>query len=208
MRWSSWASGWLWSTTWWAPSARTQSRVSGREALAMTVRLVSRAASWVRMEPTPPAAPMISSALPPGCLPGSTPKRSNSSSQAVIAVSGSAAACAKSSDLGAWPTMRSSTRCSWLFVPGRAIEPAYQTRSPGWNSVTCGPTALTMPLASQPSTLYSCPSAGAALLRTLVSTGFTDIALTSTSRSRPVATGSGRVMSSSASACAIGWGVW
>ena len=86
------------------------------------------------------------------------------------------------------------------------MEPAYQTRSPGLNSVTSGPTALTMPLASQPSTLCVCPSAGAPLARTLVSTGLTDTALTSTSRSRPVATGSGRVMSISDSGWLMAWG--
>ena len=119
----------------------------------MIVRLVSRAASCVRMEPTPPLAPMMSRVFWVGCLPGATRRRSNSSSHAVMVVSGSAAASAKSSDFGAWPTMRSSTRCSSLLVPWRAMEPAYQTRSPGWNSVTSGPTARTMPLASQPSTL-------------------------------------------------------
>ncbi|MOA58640.1 hypothetical protein D3C78_1830660 [compost metagenome] len=77
----------------------------------------------------------------------------------------------------------------------------------GWNSVTSGPTALTMPLASQPSTLYSWPSAGVALLRTLASTGLTETAFTSTSRSRPVATGSGSVMSSRASGAVMAWGV-
>ncbi len=76
------------------------------------------------------------------------PKRSNSTSQAVIEVSGRAAAAAKSSVFGLRPTMRSSTRWNSLLVPGRTIEPAYQTSSPGLNNVTSGPTAATTPVAS------------------------------------------------------------
>ena len=45
--------------------------------------------------------------------------RSNSSSQAVSAVSGSAAASANRSVAGMRPTMRSSTRWYSLLVPGR-----------------------------------------------------------------------------------------
>ena len=43
---------------------------------------------------------------------------------AVIAVSGMAAACAKSRRLGFLPTMRSSTRWNSLFAPGRVTSPA------------------------------------------------------------------------------------
>ena len=45
-------------------------------------------------------------------------------SHAVMLVSGSAAACAKFSERGFSAAMRSSTRCSSLLVPARAIEPA------------------------------------------------------------------------------------
>ncbi len=153
--------------------------------------LVSLLANWVRIEPTPPAAPTISSvspALPPSC----TPRRWNSNSQAVIAVRGSAAAAAFSSERGFSATMRSSTSCSSLLLPGRPSAPAYHTSSPGVNSVTASPTAFTTPTASQPSTR------GVSALnpaRTLVSTGFTEMALTSTSRSCPCACGSGRSIS-------------
>ena len=76
----------------------------------MTVRSVSALASWMAMEPTPPAPPMIRIAF---AAPGTvffTSSRSNSVSHAVIAVSGSAAASALESDFGFGPTMRSSTR--------------------------------------------------------------------------------------------------
>src|SRR4029077_12282602 len=47
--------GRLWSATCEAPSLRTQSVVSGRDAVAITVKPVRRAASWIMIEPTPPA---------------------------------------------------------------------------------------------------------------------------------------------------------
>ncbi len=104
------ARGLVWSMTWWAPSVRLHSAVSGREAVAITVRSVSCRASWVAMEPTPPAPPTISSA---GAAPGTglrRSSRSNRASQAVIAVSGIAAASAKDRVAGFAPTIRSSTR--------------------------------------------------------------------------------------------------
>jgi hypothetical protein len=55
------ANGWLWSITCWAPRLLAQSWVCGREAVAMTVRAVSLRASWMAMEPTPPAPPTTSS---------------------------------------------------------------------------------------------------------------------------------------------------
>ncbi len=71
----------------------------------MTVSFASTLASWMPMEPTPPAPPMMSTDLP-SCSPFSeTPRRSNSASHAVMAVSGSAAACAKSSDAGLCPAI-------------------------------------------------------------------------------------------------------
>jgi len=50
--------------------------------------------------------------------------RSNSASQAVMVVSGMAAASAKERLGGLGPTILSSTRCSWQFVPGRWLLPA------------------------------------------------------------------------------------
>ncbi len=76
------------------------------------------------IEPTPPAPPMISSVRGSTLLPGTAPSRSNSNSQAVMEVSGSAAACANDSDFGLLPTMRSSTRWNCELVPWRRIEPA------------------------------------------------------------------------------------
>ena len=82
------------------------------EAVASTVRSVSCRASCTAIDPTPPAPPMISTA---GAASGTgrvTSRRSKSISQAVIAVSGSAAASAQPRVDGLFPTMRSSTRCS------------------------------------------------------------------------------------------------
>ena len=53
----------------------------------------------MRIEPTPPAPPMIRSVRGSTLLPGTAPRRSNSNSQAVIEVSGRAAACANDSAL-------------------------------------------------------------------------------------------------------------
>ena len=107
-----------------APSFFTQATDSGREALAVTRRRASFLASWMAIEPTPPAPPRISSRLPSWPPVFEIPRRSNSPSQAVMVVSGSAAASAKESLRGFAPTMRSSTRCSSLFVPGRWLLPA------------------------------------------------------------------------------------
>ena len=90
----------------------------GREAVAITVRF-EILASWMPIEPTPPAPPMISIDLP-----GWTFMRSWNASQAVIEVSGIAAACAKSSFFGLRPTMRSSTRWNSLLQPARVTSPA------------------------------------------------------------------------------------
>ena len=84
--------------------------ISARVAVATTVKPVSRRANWIRIEPTPPAPPVIRSVWGSTLLPGTALKRSNNSSQAVIDVSGSAAACANESVFGLLPTMRSSTR--------------------------------------------------------------------------------------------------
>ena len=96
----------------------------GREAVAMTRAPLRRRANWIAMEPTPPA-PAVISRVPASCgRPRRSCSRSNRASQAVIVVSGMAAACAKSSVRGLCPTMRSSTRCSSALVPLRAREPA------------------------------------------------------------------------------------
>ena len=106
-----------WSTTSSAPSSFTQATVSGREAVAMTLRPASLA-SWMPIEPTPPAPPMMRIVFPASLPPRSIFMRSKNASQAVIAVSGMAAACAKSRRLGFLPTMRSSTRWNSLFAAG------------------------------------------------------------------------------------------
>lgn len=186
-----------------ASRAETQAWVSAREAVPITFRPVSRRASWTRIEPTPPAAPTTSRLWPWSALPSTICKRSKSSSQAVMVVSGRAAAWAKSRLFGRCPAMRSSTRCSSLLLPGRVISPAYQTRSPGRNRLTSLPTARTTPAASQPSTL-AWPASGWARWRTLVSTGLTEMARTSTSRSRGPGVGSGSSRSSRASGWSMG----
>ena len=61
----------------------------------MTLRPASLA-SWMPIEPTPPAPPMMRIDLPASLPPRSIFMRSKNASQAVIAVSGMAAACAKS----------------------------------------------------------------------------------------------------------------
>ncbi len=68
--------------------------------MAITLK-PARRASWIAIEPTPPAPPMISSdwPLPPCAL--SNGMRWNNSSHAVIVVSGKAAAAASSIDRGA-----------------------------------------------------------------------------------------------------------
>src|SRR4051812_31475350 len=71
--------------------------VSGRDAVAVTCRSASLAI-WMPIEPTPPAPPMMRIDLP-FC----TFMRSKKLSQAVIAVSGMAAAWAKSSFFGLRP---------------------------------------------------------------------------------------------------------
>jgi hypothetical protein len=65
------------------------------------------------------------------------------------------------------------------------------------------PVLTTTPAASQPSTFVS-PSEGAELLRTLVSTGLTDTALTCTNKSRPDGFGSGNSTSINDAASEIG----
>ncbi|MNZ52922.1 hypothetical protein D3C78_707860 [compost metagenome] len=204
MRCNSSLSGLLWSITWCAPRSRTQSWVSAREAVPITVIPVSWLASWVRIEPTPPAAPTINRLCAALAWPSAICRRSNSSSQAVMLVSGRAAAWAKSRLDGMCPTMRSSTSCSSALLPWRVRSPAYQTLSPGRNRLTSLPTARTTPAASQPSTLYS-PADGSARWRTLVSTGFTEMARTSTSRSCGPGVGSGSSMSSRASGWSMAW---
>ena len=68
------ASGWRWSSTWWAPHSRTQSWVSGREAVATTFRSVKARNSWMVMEPT-----LYSSCTSPAAAPRGNPRASASS---------------------------------------------------------------------------------------------------------------------------------
>src|SRR5690606_36896217 len=136
-----------------APRPSTQSRVASREAVPITVSSVSCRASCTSTDPTPPLAPTTSSVLPYP-LPGCTPSRSNSYSQAVTVVNGMAAASAMPRLSGARPTMRSSTHWYSALLPGRVTSLAYQTLSPGRNRLTPLLTASTTPAASQPSTLY------------------------------------------------------
>ena len=83
---------------------------TGRDAVAITVRSVSLRTSWIAIELTPPAPPMMRTA---GAAPATGLRismRSNRASQAVIDVSGNAAASANPSERGLCPTIRSSTR--------------------------------------------------------------------------------------------------
>ena len=144
------------------------------------------------MEPTPPAAPTTSrvwGAVAAGWR-GSR-RRSNSNSQAVIAVRGRAAASAALQPGGRWPTRRWSTTWRSLLQPGRLRAPAYQTASPTAKPDTASPRASTVPAQSQPSTRHA-PGEGVSRRRTLASTGLMDTASTCTSRSIGPGDGSGR----------------
>jgi len=114
----------VWSITSSAPSSRAHALDSGRDAVAITRRRARRLASWMAIEPTPPAPPMISTLLPPSAPVFETPSRSNSASHAVSVVSGSAAALGEAEVARLAATMRSSTRCSSLLPPGRVRLPA------------------------------------------------------------------------------------
>src|ERR1044071_5542632 len=92
-------------------------------AVARTLSRASRA-SWMPIEPTPPAPPMMSIVFPASLPLRSIFMRSKKASHAVIAVSGMAAAGAKGRRFGLRPTMRSSTRWNSLFAPGRVTSPA------------------------------------------------------------------------------------
>ncbi len=54
-------------------SSFTQAWVSGREAVAITVRPVNTRAIWMAIEPTPPAPPMMRMALAAPGTPGPAP---------------------------------------------------------------------------------------------------------------------------------------
>lgn len=87
----------------------------------MTLTPVSVFASWVRIDPTPPAPPRTSSVPVSSAVSRSL---SNSASHAVIVVRGRAAASAWLSDFGLSPTMRSSTSWYFAYVPERSRLPA------------------------------------------------------------------------------------
>ena len=76
----------MWFITWWAPRARPQASVSGRDAVAITVRPVSWRAIWIAIEPTPPAAPMIRSDRRSAPSPRFTPIRSNTGSYGPVSL--------------------------------------------------------------------------------------------------------------------------
>ena len=122
----------------------------------------------------------------------------------MIAVSGSAAASASLTVVGARAAMRWSTHWNCALLPGRVMSPAYQTRSPTAKPLTSGPIARTVPTASQPRITGVVPSALARRTRILVSTGFTATAATSTSRSFGPGAGRGRSRSSSDSEAVMG----
>ena len=185
------ARGWRWSTTWLAPIRSHQARLSGLEAVAITIR-PARRANWIAIEPTPPAPPRISKLWPASAPSGSSPSRSNSASQAVSPVRGRAAASAALRLAGRWPQIASSTSTRSALQPGRLMSPANQTRSPGTKRTTASPMASTTPAASQPNSLGGAPDPGPGRPeRTLVSTGFTAHASTRTSRSWGPGSGSG-----------------
>ncbi len=77
------------------------------------------------------------------------------------------------------------------------MSPAKYTASPSEKPRTSGPTAATTPAPSQPMTWggwgTGVPAGAPRPLRTLVSTGFTETALTCTSRSRGPGAGRGNV---------------
>ena len=81
---------------------------SGREAVAITLRLVNVFKSCTAIEPTPPAAP-ITKITAFKFVDSCTFRRSNNISHAVIEVRGRAAASASVSVFGFKPTIRSST---------------------------------------------------------------------------------------------------
>src|SRR6187549_3564966 len=56
--------GFEWSTVSSAPRPLHQAIDSGRDAVAITLRRASFFASWIAIEPTPPAPPRISNVLP------------------------------------------------------------------------------------------------------------------------------------------------
>ena len=169
--------------TWSAPSDSTQDFVSSREAVAITVRFVFAFRSWIAIDPTPPAPPIIK------ILPTSVSEiwnRSNSISHAVIAVNGNAAASALDTVIGLRLIIRSSTAWYSALLPSRVKSPAYQTESPTLNEVTFEPTSIISPTASQPKIRLF---ASDEFFLTLVSTGFTEIAWTFTSTSRSLSVG-------------------
>ena len=112
------AGGLRWSTTWSAPSSYPGDRLGPRGGSD------HRAGRGLRELDADRAYAAGAADDQDAICPGWTFIRSWKASQAVIEVSGIAAACAKSSFFGLRPTMRSSTRWNSLSQPGRVTSPA------------------------------------------------------------------------------------
>ena len=181
---------------------RHQAAVSGREAVAITVTSVSCRASWIAIEPTPPAPPTISSAwAAPGTgradvepveqrLPGGDRGQRQGRRLGERQRGGLPAddPLVDQVELGVAAGPRSRRRRRLRPPAGTPVRPRGRLHRPG------GVPAQHLPL----------PRLGRARIRTLVSTGFTDTASTRTSRSRPAGSGRGSSMSSRASGRSIG----
>ena len=145
----------------------THSWVSGREAVAMTVRSVRRRAIWTAIDPTPPAPPMMriaSAALGVRASPRpggrTSPPRPSTSSAAAPPLPPRRATQVCDRQLGV-------DEMELRIGTGPCDRSGILDPSPNSNySVTSGPTSRTIPAASHPSTFQS-PSAGGVLLRTL-----------------------------------------
>ncbi len=141
------------------------------------------------MEPTPPPAPIITTAFAAPSTGSRILRRSNSISQAVREVSGSAPRLPSRTTI--WVCVRQCCSIDQTVL-GIRTGPPDRTGIIDLVSrrkcVASGPAPTTTPAASQPSTLHS-PGSGRKLLRTFVSMGLTEIPLISTSRSRPCGTG-------------------
>ena len=150
------------------PGARTRAARRWRRPVSW----VSRRASCTAIDPTPPAPPTIEEDRRRAGTGRRISSRSNSISQAVIAVSGSAAASAQSADcrLAARRSARRRGGTPRWSPAGRPTRHRRPHRPAGRASPPGRPRSTT-PAASKPST-FQPPGSGSARRRTLVSTGF------------------------------------
>jgi hypothetical protein len=145
----------------------------------------SALATWTPHNPTPPDAPLTSTADP-----GRTPAVSRSACTAVTAVAGTAAASTMDSPEGLRSTSSSGSATSSACAP-QSCGIIAKTASPGRSRVTPVPTRTTSPATSQPSTTgnftrmksFTSPS------RNCQSIGFTLAACTRTSTSPSAGSG-------------------